>query len=105
MKLFRAMSRQEWADMQASGKFRPGPPSFQGKWFAESLADAIAWGKLLHPIAATGFLVIEIDLPQTVADQFFRLPLLDGIGPARFADVTELDVLKGTAPQVVATFP
>lgn len=105
MLLFRAMSPAEWADIRAAGEFRPGAPSFQGKWFAESLNDAIEWGKRLHRGATHGFVVVEVDVPQADADQFFTVALLDGIGPARFADLHQLDVLKGRPARLAAVWP
>ena len=34
--------------------------------------------------------IVEVEFPRDVADKFFRLALLDGIGPARFVTVAEL---------------
>jgi hypothetical protein len=35
-------------------------------------------------------MVIEVEVSNTVADSLFCLPLLDNIGPARFADDAQL---------------
>ena len=53
-----------------------------GKWFAESAAHARKWATVFD--GAGNFRVIEATFPRSVADQFLRNPLLDGIGPARF---------------------
>jgi hypothetical protein len=83
-RLFRAVSPEELADISAHGGFRPGPNSLLGKWFAETPEAARRWGRLLYPDGV--FHVIQLDVPQDVADQMFRLPLLDQIGPARYAE-------------------
>lgn len=90
--LYRAVSALELADIVQQGGFRPGPPSNQGKWFAEAVADAQAWGRQLYQQGA--FHVVEVVLPLVVASQFFRLPHLDGIGPARFADIPQLPLIN-----------
>lgn len=105
MRLFRALSRAEWTDFQINAQFRPGPPSFQGKWFAESSTDAVVWGQRLHRNSMDGFLVVEIEVPDAIAQQFFRLPSLDGIGPARFVTMDELDLLNGLPVQVNYSSP
>lgn len=91
--LYRAVGALELADILQQG-FRPGPPSYQGKWFAEAVADAQAWGRQLYQQRA--FHVVEVVLPVAVAVQLFRLPHLDGIGPARFADIPQLPLLNSS---------
>jgi hypothetical protein len=94
MELYRALSSQELADIAQTGGFRPGPPSYQGKWFAETPEHAAAWGRLFYLVSAVPFHVIVTDIPDSVAARMFRLPFLDGIGPARFADVTLLNLIN-----------
>src|SRR5258708_4866189 len=72
--LYRAISEAEWMDIVKTSRLRPGPPSNQGKWFAESLNDAEEWGRLLSGPASLSFQVIRIDFPKDVAAVFFRLP-------------------------------
>lgn len=86
MFLYRAMSPAEWADVRATGVLRPLPSSVQGKWFAETPEHAAAWGRSLSQLVGGSFLVVCIEMPTVVADQLLRLPKLDGIGPARYAD-------------------
>jgi hypothetical protein len=81
MRLYRAVSYAELQDILASGVLRPGPPSFQGKWLAESIGDAAEWGRRLYPNGQ--FHLIEVEVPDVVAQGLFRLPNLDQIGPAR----------------------
>ena len=93
VKLYRAVSRAELADIQQKGGFEPGPPSYQGKWFAEALGDAAAWGQRLYG-SAKNFHIAEMELPLAVADLLFRVDNLDRIGPARFADVDQLQLIN-----------
>lgn len=88
MKLYRAVSTQELADVVSTGVLRPAPPSNQGKWFAESAQDAETWGRRLHLPAP--FHVLEVEVPDVAADQWYRIPFLDRIGPARYAEIGEL---------------
>jgi hypothetical protein len=60
----------------------------EGKWFAESAADAEAWGHLL--CMHDPFHVILVQVDAAVAATLFRLDRLDNIGPARFAATDEL---------------
>lgn len=81
--LYRSVSAAEHADIAATGVLRAGPNSFEeGKWFAESAEHAQQWGRLMD--GPGNFGVIEVTFPRSVADQFLRNPMLDGIGPARF---------------------
>jgi hypothetical protein len=91
-RLYRAVSPEELADLLAHGSFRPGPNSLLGKWFAETREAAQRWGELLYPAGV--FHVVLVEIPQDVADQMFCLPLLDQIGPARYADGDVLAALN-----------
>jgi len=94
IELFRAVSPFELTDIMTTGEFRPGSPSFQGKWFAESPTDAAEWGRRLY--GAQPFHLVVVDVPRAVADSLFVLPNLDGIGPARFAEIDDLPALNAT---------
>jgi hypothetical protein len=100
VRLFRAVGPLELADIQASGVLRPGPPSYQGKWFAESAEHARAWGQVLQRLTGEAFEVVQVELPREVADQMFRIAALDGIGPARFANEGLLDRLNVSHPRI-----
>ena len=43
--LYRAVGPLEMADLILTGSLRPAPPSYQGKWLAESVQDAARWGR------------------------------------------------------------
>jgi hypothetical protein len=60
----------------------------EGKWFAESPDDAFKWGESM--VFDPTFVVVEIELPDEIAHHLFRLNLLDGIGPARYASLEDL---------------
>jgi hypothetical protein len=88
MRLFRAVSYAELQDILTVGILRPDPPSFQGKWFAERPEEAAEWGRQFYPSGS--FHLIEVEADDTVAAKLFRLPSLDQIGPARFAEILDL---------------
>jgi hypothetical protein len=92
--LYRAVDSTEWADIQSIGEFRPGPPSFQGKWFAERPDDAAEWGRRLAGISGGTYRVVEVEVPDEVAAPCFSLSNLDGIGPARFIEIDQLPELN-----------
>ncbi len=94
--LYRTVSDQELADIISRSGFHPGPPSFQGKWFAEAPEHAAEWGRRLFHLGGNPFHVVEVEVPQSVANQFFRLSNLDGVGAAEFVDVDQLPLLNGT---------
>ena len=93
IRLYRAVSPNELADIRASFAFRSIPGSMEGKWFAEELEHAIAWGNQLYP-QNQPFHVVQADLPSDVADLTFRIAFLDRIGPARYADEVVLQVIN-----------
>ena len=83
-RLFRAVSPLQLADILAINDFRSVANSLEGKWFAETKDDADRWGQLLY--GAAPFHVVQVEIPAEVAALMFRLPVLDQIGPARYAD-------------------
>jgi hypothetical protein len=98
--LYRAVDPREWADVQATGEFRPGPPSFQGKWFAERPDDAAEWGRRFTAQSGGTYLVVEVEIPDDVAEPWFNLSNLDGIGPARFVEIDQLPELNANCTGV-----
>lgn len=94
IELYRAVSPAELADIAQFVGFRPTAATMLGKWFAETPQAAERWGRLLyHPPGCT-FHLIQVDVPVDVADQMFCLPLLDQIGPARYAEGDLLALLN-----------
>lgn len=71
MTLYRALSPAELADLQLVGYFRPGPPSYQGKWFAETEGAADEWGRRLFGQAP--FHIVSVDVPDPLVSQMFYL--------------------------------
>jgi hypothetical protein len=94
IRLYRAVSSQELADIHGSGVLRPGPPSYQGKWLAESSQDAARWGRRFYRQSGTPFHIIEIEVQTQEADRWHRNPFLDRIGPARYADIVDLPAIR-----------
>lgn len=97
MKLYRAVGAAEAADIRAIGRLRPGPPSFQGKWFAESVEQAAIWGHRLAKLDSRFEPVREVVTVEIADERFgelFHIPFLDRIGPARFADPEQLDMIQ-----------
>lgn len=64
----------------------------EGKWFAESTSDAAKWGKRFYQWNEIPFYVVQVDIPDFIANQMYRIPNLDNIGAARWAD--EANLLK-----------
>jgi hypothetical protein len=89
--LYRAVSPQELIDILSSNVFRVIPSALQGKWFAEDARDTAQWGIRFWRLGGGPFHIVQVLLPEGVADQMYRLPNLDRIGPARYA---EGDVLE-----------
>jgi hypothetical protein len=87
-KLYRAVSEAEFKSIMKSGKFEAGSNSLLGKFFAESAEDAGKWGEIME--GKGKFRIIETELPNDVADELMRWEKLDGIGPARYAELEQL---------------
>ena len=85
--VYRAVGEAEYQDVVRTGRFRQGPNSMEGKWFAGSIEGAKAHGDMLYP--DVGFRLVEADVPDD-APSLFVQPNLDGLGPARYLDITDL---------------
>lgn len=91
IKLYRAVSEAEFQDVMSSGQFRVVPGSLEGKWFAERADDAREWGRRFARTSGIPHdRIVEAEVDSATADQFFRLPRLDEVGPARFAEIGQL---------------
>jgi hypothetical protein len=88
MKLYRAVGDAEFEDLLRSGRFRATGNSVEGKYFAEQLGHAVAWGEALY--GSGRYRIVETEVPDPDAEAFFRWDRLDAIGPARFARVEQL---------------
>jgi RHS repeat-associated protein len=88
--LFRAVSRGEAAQVLAEGAFKAGESSLGGKFFAEKAGDASKWGDLLQ--GPGNYEVIRVEIPKSAADSLMRWERLDGIGPARYGELNQINV-------------
>ena len=86
--LYRAVSEGEFQQLMRTGKFEVVPSSLEGKFFAESAEDAAQWGEMLE--GASHYRIVEIALPASVAQGLMRWEKLDGIGPARYGELPQL---------------
>ena len=104
-RVYRAVSEAEYQDIVRTGQLRQGPNSLEGKWFADSLAGAIAFatgdGRTppLFPGGAYG--IIEVDVPNDAPSLATR-PNLDGHGPARYLHNDDLPPLQ---PRPLGSLP
>ena len=94
VRLFRAVCPAELADVLVHGIFRAIPSSMQGKWFGETADNAAEWGKRFSQMGGGPYHLVQVDIPQDVADKMFRLPSLDQIGPARYAEGDVLELIN-----------
>jgi hypothetical protein len=86
--LYRAVSEGEFQQLMHTGKFEAVSSSLEGKFFAESAEDAAQWGERLE--GASHYRIVEIALPASVAQGLVRWEKLDGIGPARYGALPQL---------------
>jgi hypothetical protein len=86
--LYRAASEGEFQQLMRTGKFEAVPSSLEGKFFAESAEDAAQWGEMLE--GASHYRIVEVALPASVAKSLLRWEKLDGIGPARYGELSQL---------------
>ena len=87
--LYRAVSEAEALSIREIGAFSAGPNSLGGKWFAETVEDARRWGEALNGPGLSR--ILEVTLPKSIADKLLRLERLDGIGPARYGELDQLN--------------
>ena len=94
MIVYRAISKAEWDDLRHSGRFRPGHPSYQGKWVMPRLNHAVAIGKILYQFEGIPFHLVEIELMGDDMSELFLDAFRDRIGPAYYLNVDQLDRLR-----------
>jgi hypothetical protein len=87
--LYRAVSALEFERVMRTGRFAPTPGSLAGKFFAESPEHAARWGA--HLEGPGNFRILEVEVLVSTADTFRRWPRLDGVGPARYAELRDLE--------------
>ena len=87
--LYRSMSLDEYSDLIKTGKWSTNG-QMEGKWFAESLDDAVTWGnKMGH--GGESFRIVQVTVSDRVFTRMYSNPHLDDIGPARYAQVSDLN--------------
>jgi hypothetical protein len=86
--LYRAVSEGEFQQFMRTGKLEAVPSSLERKFFAESPEDAAQWGEMLE--GASHYRIVEVALPAGVAESLMRWEKLDGIGPARYGALPQL---------------
>jgi len=86
---YRAVSLKELADIRKCGCLRTTAGSCEGKHLATSLAHARQWGRMLN--APEAFAVVRISIDDAIAADFASWNRLDGIGPAYFATIDQID--------------
>ncbi len=84
--LYRAVGPEELTEINSTGRFSVGPNGFPGKFFAETFEDAVIWGRNLGNSK-----IIRATFPGNSADKLMRWSRLDGIGPARYGTVEEVN--------------
>ncbi len=87
--LYRAFSEDEYQQLMRTGQFQTAAHALEGKFFAETPEHAVAWGKALE--GPERYRIVEVQLPARVADALICWERLDGIGPARYAGLSELE--------------
>jgi hypothetical protein len=90
---YRAVSQAEYDSALSTGQFSQGPNSLEGKWFADTYEGSILHGDGLQ--GPGNYNILEADLPND-APSLFKVPNLDGRGPATYI---HLDDLQGVTPR------
>lgn len=73
-----------------------------GKWLAETAFDAAEWGRRFYQWSQTPFYIVQVDVPEFVAEQMFIIYNLDNIGSARWASEGDLlDLINSTNSGII----
>ncbi|MBB4079739.1 hypothetical protein GGR28_002364 [Lewinella aquimaris] len=82
------MSSAEYEDILLHRRFRSVANALMGKWFAETKSDALKWAlKLTY---SSKVCVIEIEIADDIGEALYFADYLDGVGPARYAEIDHL---------------
>ena len=84
-----AVSFAELSDFRQGGCLRSVPGSCEGKHLACILQDAREWGEALFGPGA--YVVLRITASDAVVVKWAHWARLDGIGPAYFATIDQLE--------------
>ena len=100
MRLYRAVSKAELDDLNANGlRFRTVPGAMEAKWFSETLEGARRWAVQWEQWDGAPYHVVEVEVPDAIANTFFRVLKLDQVADARCA--AEVDFPNITFVRVV----
>ena len=88
--LYRSMSIKEYEEIISTHKWSAPPNVMSGKWFAESYQTARIWGNEMGH-GACSFMIVQITVPDKIAEQMHFDKHLDGIGSARYAELDQLN--------------
>lgn len=73
-----------------------------GKWFAQNALDAAEWGRRFYQWNRIPFYLVQVNIPDLVADQMYEISNLDNIGSARWASEGELlDLINSTNNSII----
>jgi len=89
--LYRAMCGAEFVQLVLSHRFLLCPASVEGKYFAETAEHAAKWGRWFQEQTGEPHdRIVAVKLSADIVNAMVRFPLLDGIGPAYFATISQL---------------
>lgn len=85
------MSLDEYSNLMKTGTWSSNG-TMEGKWFAESYKDAVNWGKTMGH--GGNFQVVQVKVPDSIADAAFSQANLDNIGKAKYIEINDLNQSK-----------
>lgn len=86
--LYRSMSMEEYNGLMRTGTWTSNG-TMEGKWFAESYKDAVTWGKTMGH--GGDFKIVQVKVPDKIANAAFSSSNLDSIGKARYIEIADLN--------------
>jgi hypothetical protein len=89
---YRCVGVNEFQDIISTRTFRISSNSLEGKFFADTLEAARAWGNVLNPSAK--FHIIKVELDERVSEILEVFPNLDGIGTAYYVSNDMLETFN-----------
>ncbi|MGE8391204.1 MAG: RHS repeat-associated core domain-containing protein [Pseudomonas sp.] len=89
--LYRSMSLDEYSSLMKTGTWS-SHGTMEGKWFAESYKDAVTWGKTMGH--GGDFRIVQVKVPDKIANAAFSSANLDAIGKARYIEISDLNKAK-----------
>lgn len=91
--LYRSVGPDEFADLKTTGKFRQGPNSMEGKFFANSKKGAMKWGNSFNQ---SNYIKIKVSQSSLSNPSVSTMKYLDAIDDAfYFSDLGYLNSIVG----------